>query len=161
MKPHGKIKPLLALLLFAMALVLLNSLNQHQQLQEFEQDSLLGPNFSEGVRSSDWRFAEAFKARQSDIQLSGEGTIRQLLADDLKGSRHQRLLVELESGQTLLLVHNIDLAARLEDLRIGEPIEFSGEYEWNAQGGVLHWTHQDPRGRHVGGWIKYRGRVYR
>ena len=33
-------------------------------------------------------------------------------------------------------------------------------WEWNERGGVIHWTHHDPQGRHPEGWIRYRGDVY-
>ena len=42
----------------------------------------------------------------------------------------------------------------------GQLVEFYGEYEWNAKGGVVHWTHRDPEHRHVDGWIKHNGRTY-
>jgi hypothetical protein len=31
---------------------------------------------------------------------------------------------------------------------------------WNEQGGLIHWTHHDPNGRHVAGWIKHNERTY-
>jgi hypothetical protein len=31
---------------------------------------------------------------------------------------------------------------------------------WNAQGGMVHWTHHDPEGRHVSGWLKHNWRTY-
>ena len=68
--------------------------------------------------------------------------------------------MSMASGQRLLVAHNIDLAPRIEDLKVGDRVEFHGEYEWNAQGGVIHWTHGDPAGRHPDGWLKHRGRVY-
>jgi hypothetical protein len=83
-----------------------------------------------------------------------------VLSDDNDGSRHQRFVVALASGQTLLISHNIDLAPRVVGLRKGDVVSFSGEYEWNAEGGVIHWTHHDPRKRHPAGWIKHDGKVY-
>ncbi|GAA3551541.1 DUF3465 domain-containing protein [Zobellella aerophila] len=102
----------------------------------------------------------AYRNRQSDLQVEGSGRVVRLLADDNKGSRHQRFLLALPSGQTLLIAHNIDLAPRINGLKVGDTVAFYGEYEWNDKGGVVHWTHHDPRGRHPGGWLKHNDRVY-
>ena len=83
-----------------------------------------------------------------------------VLADDLDGSRHQRFIVQLASGQTLLVTHNIDIAARIDGLNAGDRVSFNGEYIWNDEGGVIHWTHHDPQGRHVAGWVIHDGKTY-
>lgn len=103
---------------------------------------------------------QAFANRQSDVQVKGSGRVIKVLRDDRDGSRHQRFILELGSGQTLLISHNIDLAPRISGLGTGDVVEFYGEYEWNPQGGVVHWTHHDPSGRHVGGWLKHEGNIY-
>lgn len=105
--------------------------------------------------------AVAFANRASGIQVEGEGTVTRLLPDDVDGSRHQRFIVELASGQTLLFAHNIDIAQRIDGLEVGDSVRFSGEYVWNAKGGVIHWTHHDPQGRHVAGWVIHNGRTYK
>jgi Protein of unknown function (DUF3465) len=97
---------------------------------------------------------------RAGTQFESEGTVARVLSDDNQGSRHQRFIVRLASGRTVLIAHNIDLAPRIEGLEAGDLIAFSGEFENNDRGGVVHWTHRDPSGRHVAGWIKYRGRVY-
>ena len=102
----------------------------------------------------------AYQKHLSHIHVEGTGTVARMLPDDTVGSRHQRFILRLPSEQTVLIVHNIDLAPRIEGLKRGDVVEFSGEYEWNAKGGIVHWTHHDPTGRHRGGWIRYRGRVY-
>lgn len=102
----------------------------------------------------------AFKQSRSDVQVSGRGTVFKLLSDDNDGSRHQKFLVRLPSGLSLLIAHNIDLAPRIDNLKVSDSIEFYGEYEWNEKGGVVHWTHRDPKGRHQSGWIKHKGRKY-
>lgn len=102
----------------------------------------------------------AFKARQSDIRVEDEGVVTRVLSDDNAGHRHQRFIVRLASGQTVLITHNIDIAPRVAGLREGDSVSFSGEYVWNAQGGLVHWTHRDPGGRHAGGWLRHKGRTY-
>lgn len=102
----------------------------------------------------------AWEERRSDVQVRGIAEVVNVLPDDNHGSRHQRFIVRTGSGQTVLVAHNIDLAERIEGLRAGDRVEFHGEYEWNEKGGVIHWTHRDPQGRHVGGWLKHEGRVY-
>ncbi|MGI9343299.1 MAG: DUF3465 domain-containing protein [Gammaproteobacteria bacterium] len=98
--------------------------------------------------------------RRSGVQTEGSGTVIRILADDNEGSRHQRFILRLDSGRTLLIAHNIDLAPRLANLEKGDTVAFNGEYEWNPEGGVIHWTHHDPRGRHVAGWLRHDGRLY-
>ncbi len=103
---------------------------------------------------------QAIENRQSDVQVRGSGTVIRLLPDDNEGSRHQKFILRLASGDTLLIAHNIDLAPRIDKLKRGDRVEFHGEYEWNPRGGVVHWTHHDPAGRHVGGWLKHQGKTY-
>lgn len=103
---------------------------------------------------------KAYQNRLNDIQVQDTGTVIKMLRDDLKGSRHQKFILRLSSGQTLLVAHNIDLAPRINRIKRGDNIEFYGEYEWNSKGGVIHWTHHDPKGRHAAGWLKHNGRTY-
>jgi len=103
---------------------------------------------------------DAYNNRQSAVQVQGQGTVTVILPDDIDGSRHQRFILKLDTGQTLLIAHNIDLAPRVTQLDKGDTVEFFGEYEWNTKGGVVHWTHHDPNGSHIGGWLKHRGRTY-
>lgn len=104
--------------------------------------------------------AVAFERQLSDIPVQGEGRVIKTLPDDLDGSRHQRILLALSDGQSVLIAHNIDLAPRLPDIQPGDRIGFKGEYVWNAKGGVVHWTHRDPDGRHTGGWLRHSGETY-
>ena len=103
----------------------------------------------------------AFASRASDVQVEGEGKVISVLADDLDGSRHQRFIVQHASGQTLLITHNIDIAPRITGLKVGDSVSFNGEYVWNEKGGVIHWTHHDPQGRHVAGWVIHDGKTYK
>lgn len=106
------------------------------------------------------RILQAYQTRQSNLQVSGSGVVVKLLQDDLNGSRHQRFILRLSSGITILIAHNIDLAPRIPSLREGDSVRFYGEYEWNDKGGVVHWTHIDPQGRHTAGWLEYNNKRY-
>ena len=102
----------------------------------------------------------AFQNHFSRVQVTGIGTVDHILRDDNKGLRHQKFILRLPSGQTLLVAHNIDISQRLNGIQKGDSIEFQGQYEWNPKGGVLHWTHHDPRGRHKAGWLQFNGHKY-
>lgn len=104
--------------------------------------------------------AQLYQNKVSDIQVQLSGKVTRLLADDLKGSRHQRFIITLDNNHTLLVAHNIDLAPRLDNLQIGDIVTVYGEYEWNEKGGVIHWTHHDPANRHPHGWIRHSNQLY-
>lgn len=101
----------------------------------------------------------AIDNRENGVWVDGRGTLVKLLPDDHDGDRHQRLLVRLESSDTILIAHNIDVAPRVK-ADDGDEITFKGEFVWNERGGVVHWTHHDPKGNRTGGWIKARGKTY-
>jgi len=102
----------------------------------------------------------AYAEQRSDVQVTGTGRVARILGNDSLGDRHQRFILELPSGHTVLIAHNIDLALRVEPLSVGDAVEFHGIYEWNDKGGVVHWTHHDPQGQHEPGWLKHHGRTY-
>jgi hypothetical protein len=108
---------------------------------------------------SNTEIEQAFKAKKSDVQVSGHGVVIKLLKDDNKGSRHQKFLVKINAQQTLLFAHNIDLAPRVP-VQAGDEISFYGEYVYNPKGGVIHWTHHAPQGDHVAGWILHNDQKY-
>ncbi len=88
------------------------------------------------------------------------GKVIKLLRDDNVGNRHQRFIIKLSSGKTLLIAHNIDIAPKVTPLQEGGVIKFCGDLETNDKGGVIHWTHHDPHNRHVGGFLEYNGKRY-
>ncbi len=100
-----------------------------------------------------------FNEQRSGVMVSTVGNVTRILKDDNEGSRHQRFLIDIPDGLSLLVAHNIDLAARVP-LRVGDQVSIYGQYEWNHKGGVLHWTHHDPNKSHAEGWILHKGIKY-
>ena len=114
----------------------------------------------QSTTSDDARIEQAFERQEHEVPVHVTAKVKKLLSDDDESPRHQRFLIELSSGRTLLVAHNIDLAKRVP-VRSGTRVEVAGLYEWNAEGGVLHWTHADPEARHPGGYVKFDGTTYR
>ncbi len=102
----------------------------------------------------------AFESRRSGVPVGGRGTVVRILADDDSGSRHQRFVLRLPTGTTVLVAHAIDIAGRVSPLKVGDELSFRGEYVWNSRGGLVHWTHHDPAGRHAPGWIRRGDRTW-
>jgi hypothetical protein len=105
---------------------------------------------------------EAFENHRSSVMVEFAGRVYKTLSDDRDGDRHQRFIVRLNGGHTVLVAHNIDLVERVP-LSKGDAVKIRGEYEWNELGGVIHWTHRDTspgNGTGQAGWIEHLGRRY-
>jgi hypothetical protein len=111
-------------------------------------------------RNSSGIIENAYRNHANSLPVIEKGTVSRILSDDNKEPRHQRFIVRLPSGHAVLIAHNIDIAPRISDLREGDQITFSGLYEWNTQGGTVHWTHHDPSGQHAGGYLQHNGMFY-
>ena len=105
--------------------------------------------------AADARLLEAARRHARNVPVEVVAVVTKLLRDDTFGIAHQKFLVRA-AGFSLLVAHNLDLAARAP-VQPGDTVRIRGEYVWNEQGGVLHWTHRDPRGRHAAGFIEVRG----
>lgn len=103
--------------------------------------------------SSEATIARLFAEHRSGELIEIEGVVERLLSEDREGSPHQRFVVRLANGMTLLVAHNLALATRV-DVEPGDRVRLRGEYAWNPEGGVIHWTHSDPDGDHPPGWIR-------
>jgi hypothetical protein len=145
-------------LVFILSLLL--SCEQSAPASFVTKDVITKDTASEVVQFDNSPLKEAFKNKKSDIWVEGSGVVKKLLADDNKGSRHQKFLVSISPEQTLLFAHNIDLAPRVDNLQIGDTLVFKGEYVYNPKGGVIHWTHRDPQTQQTIGWIKHNGKIY-
>ncbi|HEY9730602.1 MAG TPA: DUF3465 domain-containing protein [Drouetiella sp.] len=108
--------------------------------------------------NGDAQVLEAQDRHRKKIEVTFTAPVKKLLEDDTKGIDHQRFLVELSNGSTVLVAHNTDLAPPVP-VHEGDLVTMHGEYIWNRKGGVLHYTHHSTT-RHESGWIQFNGQVY-
>ena len=125
-------------------------------LKDFD---LVSPNASKIDTADLSNVAELYDAQISGVMVVVAGEVTRILANDEKGSRHQRFIITTHDNVSVLIAHNIDLAPAVP-LSVGDDVRLFGQYEWNHKGGVIHWTHHDPRKIHEEGWIEHKGRRY-
>jgi len=104
----------------------------------------------------------AFADGRSHVEVVVDGTVTRLLGvEPGRVSPHEGFLLRLASGCNLIVrvEANTDFTGPIP-LASGEHVAVKGEYEYYPLGGVIHWTHRDPRGRHEGGYIEAGGRMY-
>lgn len=95
------------------------------------------------------------------VEVRDRGAVTRVLGQiQSQTGTHEGFLVSipLRGTRTQLRVEdNVDITGPIP-LRRGEPIELQGQLECNDL--VIHWTHHDPRGGHIAGYIRANGRTY-
>ncbi len=94
-----------------------------------------------------------------NTEVTGKVRVYKLLREDDEGLKHERFLVMLSDGTTVLVAHSLDKAPPVP-VSPEDEIIIHGEYVWNAKGGVIHWTHHSDTPKHEGGWIDFKGKRY-
>lgn len=108
---------------------------------------------------------EAWRAGRSKVEVQATGSIARILGERSgESGPHQGFLLHLTGpgghGLTVRIESNLALIRAFPALRDGEAAVVRGEYEFDRRGGVIHWTHHDPRGRHPAGFVEVGGRRY-
>ena len=103
----------------------------------------------------------AYAEKRSTVEVTAQGVVTSVLTDDSGPSGvHQRFIIRLTgSTQTVLVDNNVTIGQRAPVLQ-GRDVSVHGEYVWNDQGGLIHFTHHDPARTHEGGWIELSGVRY-
>ena len=103
----------------------------------------------------------AFAEHRSQVEVTAEGSVTRVLTDESGPSgTHQRFILRLvNSTQTVLIDNNVSIGRRVP-VAPGDAVIVHGEYVWNDQGGLIHFTHHDPAHTHEGGWIELTGTRY-
>ena len=128
--------------------------------------ALLAAALASGCATSqtpdDRAVCDAYSAGRSRVEVVANGTVTRVLGVQAgKESPHEGFLMRLASGCAVVVrvEANTDFTGPIP-LAPGEHVAVKGEYEYYRLGGVIHWTHRDPRGRHEGGYIEAGGRQY-
>ena len=115
------------------------------------------------IAESQQQLVKLAKEKRSGQMVEFKARIVKILTDDNDGARHQRFILAIDHTpsptDSILIAHNIDLAPRVP-IETGDTVTVYGQYEWNERGGVVHWTHHDPGGRHADGWIEHDDQRY-
>jgi hypothetical protein len=106
----------------------------------------------------------AWQQHRSPLEVTASGTVVKVLGIRSGPSgRHEGFLVHLSGNEahdiTIRVEDNIDLTGPIP-LHSGDGVEIRGEYIFDPRGGIVHYTHRDPRGRHPSGYVRVNGRTY-
>ncbi|GAC1443086.1 MAG: hypothetical protein NVS3B17_11300 [Vulcanimicrobiaceae bacterium] len=107
---------------------------------------------------------EAWRAGRSKVEVTVDGSVARLLGTRAgRHGAHEGFLLHLSGaegrGLTVRVEDNIDLTGPIP-LREGQFVEVRGEYVYDARGGIVHYTHRDPRANHVAGYVLVDGKYY-
>ena len=109
------------------------------------------------------QICQLYAGQGSGVEVIATGTVARVLGDRRGPSgEHEGYLLQTDGDCDLLLrvETNEDLTGHVP-LHEGERVVVKGEYEFAPEGGVVHWTHRDPRGRHINGYVYAGGQYYR
>lgn len=106
----------------------------------------------------------AWAQQRSGIEVTASGSVAKVLGTRRGPSGyHTGFLLHLRGaegrGLTVRVEDNVDLTGPLP-VRAGDDAEVRGEYIYDPRGGLIHYTHRDPRGRHAGGYVRLNNRMY-
>lgn len=84
-------------------------------------------------------------------------TVVRVLGERYGRSGEHEGFVVLAQGRTYRIEDNVNITGPIP-LQRGDVVSLLGQLECDDN--VIHWTHHDPRGHHLSGYIKVNGRLY-
>jgi hypothetical protein len=118
----------------------------------------LASTAASGASASCASAQSAYRTHRSELWLIVSARVTRDLSDAHGTYTHQRFIVACSGGFTLLIVNDISIGTRAP-ARVGDTVTVRGQYIWNEQGGLIHFTHHDPEGG-IGGYIAEDGTTY-
>ncbi len=106
------------------------------------------------------RLIESFEQGRTGIWVSVEAPVTGILGDEtIGGNLHQRFSVAPNQKITVQVRHSVVDSERIP-VRVGETVRVQGYYQWDARGGFISRTFQDPSQPGGGGWVEFGGQRY-
>ncbi len=123
-----------------------------------------GPATNGGDRVHNAVAYDAWRSGTSHVEVTVGGVVARVLGTRVgRRGAHEGFLLHLSGadgrGLTVRVEDNVDLTGPIP-LREGESVEVRGEYIFDARGGIVHYTHRDPRGHHLSGYVLADGKFY-
>jgi hypothetical protein len=103
-----------------------------------------------------------YASGSSGVEVIAQGTVLGILGmHNGPSGEHEGFFLKLNQECDLMLrvETNVDITGPVP-IQNGETVTVKGQFEDDAEGGVIHWTHHDPRGRHVSGYVEANGKLY-
>ena len=91
-------------------------------------------------------------------EVTASGTVERVLGVSTSPTGTHLGFLLRTKGLLIRVEHNESIGGSPE-LSKGAAVSLQGQYECND--GVIHYTHHDPRGRHISGYIITGGKIYR
>jgi len=113
------------------------------------------------MAADDAAIAADFQNQRSQVEVTADGIVVGTFPDRSSSTgRHEQFIIRLTSQNlTVEVEHNISIGKRVP-VKEGDRVVVHGEYIWNGQGGLIHFTHHDPQGTHQNGYIVDNGTTY-
>ena len=107
---------------------------------------------------------DAWRSGQSHLEVTASGSVARVLGlRNGPSGEHEGFLLHLRGaeghGLTVRVEDNTDITGPM-DVHAGDDAVVRGEYIYDPRGGIIHYTHHDPRGHHVSGYVRVNGRTY-
>jgi hypothetical protein len=103
----------------------------------------------------------ALRQQRSGVEVIADGTVAYVPTYAAPSGEHEGFFIRLRSGcaATLRVETNTAFTGPIP-LRVGERVIVKGEFDYDADGGVIHWTHRAFGSHHASGYVEAGGRFY-
>lgn len=95
-------------------------------------------------------------ATHAEVYVPDATVVRVLGERAGRSGEHEGFLIRA-NGRTFKVEDNVEFTGPIP-LQRGDTVSLLGQLECDDY--VIHWTHRDPRGHHMSGYVKVNGRLY-